>query len=131
MINEGGKWSAAKEKDSPSCSKVNWVHRQRCKTSCRRWSLPGMSHQSVDRSPWESGGPEVHTGGPCRSSTLSSDCSCIYRPLFSYIFSIFVVESGNIHFSCCYLPLLLLCGCNTLFFFFTFPTVFLSVIILH
>ena len=84
-------------KDSPSGSKVNWVYTQLCKMSCHRWSLLGTSHQSIDRSPWESEGPEVHAGGPCRSSPSCSDCSCIYRPLFLFsciFFSIFVVESG-------------------------------------
>lgn len=108
-------------KDSPSCSKVNWVHTQLCKMSCHRWWLLGTPHQSIDWLPWESGRPQVHAGGPCRSRPSCSGCSCIYRLLclFSCIFFPFLWL--NLGMSASATAIFLCCFCVTAIF----PYIFL------
>lgn len=107
-------------KDSASCSKVNWVHTQLCKMSCHRWSLLGMAHQSIDRSPWESARPEVHVGGSCRSSPSCSACSCIYRPLFLFSCIFFPFLWLNLGMSTSAVAICPCCFCVAAIFFFFF-----------
>lgn len=118
-------------KDSPSCSKLigyvhNYAKRAVIGGSC--WghlislfiSRPG-SLRDLRCTPEVLADPVPHVQIVHAFLGLYS-CFLVY-------FSIFVVESWNVRFSCCYLPLLLLCGCNIPFFF-AFSTVFLSVFIL-
>lgn len=78
----------------------------------------GTPHQSIDWLPWESGRPEVHSGGPCRSRPSCSGCSCIYRLLCLFSCMFFPFLWLNLGMSTSATAIFLCCFCVTAIFLF-------------